>query len=71
VACMGEKRNVSTILVVKTEGTGWKPGNMWEDNVKIYVKYTAWWESVYTRYTCLSIGTSSAVVNKIMILGVQ
>jgi len=70
VARMGEKENVSAILVVKPEETGWKPSNMWEDNVKIDVKYTAWWESVYARFTCLSTGTSSTVVNKIMILGV-
>jgi hypothetical protein len=50
---MGEKGNVSTILVVKPEEIGWKPSNMWEDNVKIDVKYTAWWESVYARFTCL------------------
>jgi hypothetical protein len=70
VARTGEKRNVSRILVVKPEETGWKRSNMWADNVKFDVKYTAWWESVYTRYTCLSIGSSSTVVNKIMTLGV-
>jgi len=67
---MGKRRNVSTILVVKPEETDWKPSSMWEDNVKIDVKYTTWWESVCTRYTCLSIGSSGTVVNKIMTLGV-
>ena len=70
VARMGEKRNMSTILVVKPEETGWNPSNMWEDNVKIDLKYTAWWESVYTRYICPRVGTNSSAVNMIMILGV-
>jgi hypothetical protein len=44
---MGEKRNVSTILLLNPAETAWTPRNMWDDDVKLDLKYTEWWEGVY------------------------